>query len=300
VRTVGEKSPVRIAEERQLKRGINILTESEDSVSDARGIYMILALYADDSTDKKLARSDAPERIMSAGSFFGWPGSFFDAERKWEHRLTTDGLDYFRASECEALEGEFRPEKLGMSLNSARAFADSVRHDLCKILAGMMGISGIAVSLAVDEFTSLIQEIPDAVEYHGRDPVVYLYRKLIRSSLELLEQDWPQSRGIPVAFTFDIHTKWRQAEEAYNKVREDAPLYEDRMGTVSHMDDKKHPPLQMADLMAHEARHEAKAFIAGTEASRPCLKQLKQTKAVYYSGIVRREQLITEFKEKRL
>jgi hypothetical protein len=83
------------------------------------GVYMVISFYADDSTDQ-------PKHYMqTAGGIFGWPANFTEAERQWNKHLEKAGIDYFKASECEMLMGQFDPARLGMNLSSARALADA-------------------------------------------------------------------------------------------------------------------------------------------------------------------------------
>jgi hypothetical protein len=247
---------------------------------------MILGLYADDSHDQKM------QHIISAGALIGWPPSLFEAERKWQERLRRDGIAYFRAVECENLIGQFDWHLRGWSLNVGSTIAKSVRNDLVQIIKTKDGIASFGVSMLIKDFHEAIAESSQAKKYWGTDPTVAVYKLLITTIVQLLEKDWPESRGYPIAFTFDDHAKWQEAEEAYRQLRNSDPLCAERIGCIGHADDKKHPPLQMADLMAYESRIRTLAWIDGSPILSPVFKELSANQAVYYIGLARKAELL--------
>jgi hypothetical protein len=255
-------------------------------------VFVILALYGDDSTDKK-SRNAEDKRVLCAGSFLGWPETFFEAENKWADRLRRDGIDYFRASECEGLVEQFDPVSKGMSLNSTRAMADSVRRDLSEIIGNSRGLGGICVSLLLEDFQKVLLSDSRARAYFGDDPATYVYATLIKKTIDLLDNDWPDSKGVPIAFEFDTHTKWQQAEEAYRNLRK-VPRFAARLGHIGHADDKKYPPLQMADLMAHEGRHETHKYLDNTKKDRSSFAVLAGSNSVYYCGLIDENAMMVE------
>ena len=97
--------------------------------------------------------------------------------------------------------------------------------------------------------------------YYGIIPLQLLYNTLIKSTIELTSKHWPSK--LPIAFMFDDHGGWKEAEEAYRKPKRD-PVIEPRLGRISHGNDRKIAPLQMADLMAFETRHKCKEWKRGS------------------------------------
>src|SRR5580692_5370610 len=85
------------------------------------GLMTFLKVFGDESYDKSL---------YCCGAFLGWPKDFYYLGLKWDDRLKKDGIGYFRASDCENLDGEFAIwSPPGYDLNQARARSDSIRHD---------------------------------------------------------------------------------------------------------------------------------------------------------------------------
>jgi hypothetical protein len=262
-----------------------------------RGAQMIIALYADDSTAQHPEKSGQKATILTAGGFIGWPETFVEAERHWVARLEKDKVRYFRASECEMLMGEFDPVPRMMNLTSGRAMADSMRRDLSEIIVKAKGLAGFAVSMVLEDFRDVLKTDPRAISYFGSDPSMVIYMTLIKSAIAMAEKDMAEVIGsCPIAFTFDTHAKYKEAEAALENIRK-VPEYANRVGYIGHGDDKLFPPLQMADLMAHEARHKTAAFLAESTKERISFQVLAGGHNVYYCALMRKQQMIEELDE---
>ena len=253
---------------------------------------MFLASYGDDSSDGKA------QDIVCAGSFVGWPKEFYYAGLKWEDRLKRDGIDYFRACECEDLRGQFDPARLGLDLTQARLLALSVRHDLIEILRGpRTGLGAICIGLLRKDFNELIAENQEARNFFGTDPVRLIYKRLIRVTIDLLNNDWPDMpAGIKICYTFDEHQKWREAEEEYDRLKAEDAACAKRMSSVGHADDREYPGLQMADLAASEARIKTMEWLNGSEKERLQFKQMARNETVYFIGVMNRENMLQELR----
>jgi hypothetical protein len=132
------------------------------------GLFMILAVYADDSADQRR------ETVLTVGGFMGFPWMFYEAERKWKTYLEKNNLEYFKASEAQNLDGEFDSLKRMLQPRSARAFAEGVRHDLWKIIAEEH-LGGIALSLEMKAFKKVLREQSDSERYYETsDSYIYL------------------------------------------------------------------------------------------------------------------------------
>jgi hypothetical protein len=94
-----------------------------------------------------------------------------------------------------------------------------------------------------------------------------------------------------VNFVFDDHSKWQQAEQAYAELKRKDSLCSEMMGSVTHADDKITIALQMADLVAHEARHKALADLGKSNGEdRVTFKNLDGS--IYYRALVTEQGLL--------
>lgn len=249
------------------------------------GVYMVIGLYADDSTDQ-------PEQHMqTAGAVFGWPADIFEAERQWEQHLIQAGIEYFKASEAECLEEQFEPLRLGMSLNSARAKADSTRRDLVDLI-GSTRLSATAVSIVLKDFNDLVSSNPKARYYYGTDSTILVYGMLIKGTIELIQELYPQNANRDtIAFMFDEHRNFLNAEAAYMSLKKRDTVCASMMGVVSHGDDKQHKPLQIADLIAHEARFKS-SHLSNADKDRPMYRVMDESGVFSLIGVIERGGLL--------
>jgi hypothetical protein len=209
---------------------------------------VILAVYADDSADKER------KTVFTVGGFMGFPLMFDEPQSRWGVYLRQKNLGYFKASEAESLNGQFDSRRLMMVPRAARAFEEGVRYDLGKIISDAH-LGGIGMSLDIEAFRKVLREQPDAEQHFGTaDCYIYTFRQFIINCISLVNADWPESASTQIAFVFDDHSNWREAEESYQALRND-PLIEPRLGTIAHASDKEVLALQMADLCAFEARY---------------------------------------------
>jgi hypothetical protein len=256
------------------------------------GMMAFLKVYGDESYD---------DSLYTCGSFLSWPAIFYYLGLEWDDRLKKDGIAYFRSYDCEHLQGEFRLENPpGFGLNQARARADSIRHDLVQIIQRKT-IAGISVSIVRKDFEALVSKNRKARKCFGTDLMIFTYRMLVKHTVGLMEQDFPETkyRGLKAGFVFDEHSNWRKAEEAYDQLKQQDALCAKRMLVASHADDREYPGLQMADLMAYEARIESQKWLDSSDEERHSMKNLKRTHNVYFMGIMARKQLLAELEKCR-
>jgi hypothetical protein len=252
---------------------------------------MILEVYADDSADRKR------ETVFTVGGFMGLPEMFAEAERNWKAYLEKNGLEYFKSSEAQNLDGQFDSLRLMMAPRAARAFEEGVRHDLGKIITEAH-LGGIGLSLDMEAFRKVLNEQKDVESYFGtQDCYIYMFRQFIINCIELMNADWPLSSSTQIAFVFDDHSKWKEAEESYQTLRNDS-LIAPRLGSISHANDKTTVALQMADLCAYEARYKTMTFM-GQADERPEFTRMDAKDAWYSFAIFREKELLQNLETAR-
>jgi hypothetical protein len=143
-----------------------------------------------------------------------------------------------------------------------------------------------------------VAENDKARRYFGTDPVRLIYKRLIRVTIDLLAQDWPDMPNqVKVAFVFDEHQRWREAEEEYQRLTIDDPACTARMLTVSHADDKDTIGLQMADLAAWEARLKTMRWMSGSPIERAQFRQMARNENIYFVAAMTRDNLLAELRD---
>jgi hypothetical protein len=268
----------------------------------SEGIIMILAVYGDDSADRGRGN------VLTVGAFMGFPGMFVEAERKWDVLLKKHNLEYFKASECQARDGQFHPNRLMMDPRAAQTFAEIVRHELGKILTEEH-LGGIAMSLDMKAFRKVLAEQADAKVIFGSDPYIYMFKRLIIDCIHRMNVEHPEDpekkddrayqmlRTMPLAFVFDDHSHWQEAEESYRLLRDD-PYISPRLGSISHANDKKVLPLQMADLCAYEARYKTMTEW-GLEPERVEFARMEKKHAFYAISVILEKHLLEQLEKAR-
>jgi Protein of unknown function (DUF3800) len=252
----------------------------------------ILRVFADESTDKR------QRGLLTVGGFMGLPDSFSQAEAKWANLLALKGLEYFRASDAEALTGQFDSVRLQMEPRSARAFEESVRFDLGRIISEEH-LGGIALSVDTAGFYKVLENNPDAIACFGTDdPAIWACGRFISECIDRVNADLPDEGATVLSFIFDCHSNWRVAEEAYRAVGA-LPRLASRFGAVVHADDKKTPALQMADLCAYEARYLSMRRLGLNYDERIEFTCMDKRDAFYSFSVVREQELITDLQNWR-
>src|SRR5262249_55709621 len=155
-----------------------------------------LACYLDESADGER------EEVFAVAGFLGYTPVWFELERQWQARLTKDGLQYFRAVDCENVRGPFarfraneqklRPEE--------RIRAEQVRTDLIEIVK-RIGMVGIGVGMLMRDFNEVIRN-ETARKIFSTDPYHLTYRLALTQVADVIRSDFPKN---VVAFTCDEH-----------------------------------------------------------------------------------------------
>jgi hypothetical protein len=157
-----------------------------------------------------------------------------------------------------------------------------------------INLSAVAVSIVLDDFKEVIANNAKARYYYGTDSTILVYGRLLKMTTDLMYQDHPELTKYRMACTFDSQADWLKAEAAYGNLKKKDSNCSEMMGYVGHADDIDHPPVQMADLMAHEARHKSVEELKKSDKERPAYKLLHQVGAFYCIAIITKDGLLRE------
>ena len=102
--------------------------------------------YLDESSDQR------QECVVCVASFLARERHWRHIQQLWMDRLAKDGIEYFSAKECKAVQGPFRHlRRIHGSLEAARAVAAGIRFDLEAILLSESQWRGFCVGVIVPD-----------------------------------------------------------------------------------------------------------------------------------------------------
>jgi hypothetical protein len=227
-------------------------------------LSMVYESFLDDSKDAGQKRM-----IVSAG-FCGTKAAWTPLRKLWKARLKQDGLEYFKTSEYKMLKEQFEvfrkfPPPIG------RNKAKELRSDLQEIVALNQKIVGIGVAIPVEEYEQ-VANAPESKGLFGSNP----YHRALES---VIFQTVKYVRSLPgknvVAFVHDDGTDFNELRDVYHAFKEKNPRTAKLMRGFIPLDDKLHPPLQLADMIANMTMELGLEWLENGR-TQPKLKEMKE------------------------
>lgn len=194
------------------------------------------------------------KEAFAVAGYYGWSLGFLDAETEWEKCLDRHGLRYFRAVECEQVQGEFfklRKDPRYTTMASQKAAAAAIREEFIAILNSAVGFDGIGFGVPLEIYRHVLATEPEAQIFLQDHHFYFAYHTLM---IELVKKCEPQFKGHWIGFVCDDHSNRVEAEGAYDELKQKNPRSARMMASMGHADDEVVRPLQMADLLAYETR----------------------------------------------
>jgi hypothetical protein len=222
---------------------------------------MVVGLSLDDSADRRR------EIVFSVAGFIGYPGPWFEIERKWEARVKRDGISYWRTAEYISMKGEFRKLADRHGLTTARVIADALHKDL-KALIHEHPLMAFCLAVLMPDFNEVVNESKRL--HFNRDPYIFAHHQVIG----LACKEVLRTKAKPViAVTFDEHSKAANLQDSWLDFKEKNPLCATVLGTIAPLDDKTNPCIQIADLIAHTTTNAYRHGYKDQDAVRAKLKE---------------------------
>lgn len=228
---------------------------------------MIFYGYLDDSKDR------LQEKVIVSGSFIGPKHAWADFRVAWNKKLEEHNIGYFKTSEWRGLRGEFGrfSSEENYPKPSGRKAADEIRDQLESIVNNS-GIGGIGIVISVPVFKEVLS-MPEFREKMERMTPYQLVLQML--FLESVEQIKTVPGNHMVAFVHDEGDDFPFLEKTYREFKKKNPRTAKYMAGFSCLDDKLHPPLQCADMVANTVNHYAQEWqVNPSEAS---LKRLRES-----------------------
>jgi hypothetical protein len=205
---------------------------------------MVYQCFLDDSKDQNQS-----QMVISAG-FFATKEDWGRLRSAWTTALRKEGIDYFKTSEYKMLEGQFKQFKTAAyPPPKGRQKATEIRSVLLQILKGVPGIQGVGVGIPIHDYDKVCSR-PEADDFFPADP----YRRALEGVLfETVKAARQKSGNHMVTFIHDDGENCDVLRNYYNQFKLANPKTAKFMAGFQSLDDKKHPPLQLADMVANRS-----------------------------------------------
>jgi len=210
---------------------------------------MLGTTYIDESED------EVTHKVFVASGFIVHGTESNDFRREWKKCLKRTGLkDYFKNSECMAVDGrfDFLRHKY-RDIEAARQAALKIRSQFDAIIQeSNMTVMAAAMPIRLfKEFDSKpeVQRNPHWVRNYMVATIQVAIGMVLDEMRMLTEQHNPEYPPI-MSFICDKSSLSKYVSEAYDALPIKYPTFKPYMGELLNLDDTRQPLLQAADLMA--------------------------------------------------
>jgi hypothetical protein len=206
--------------------------------------------YVDDSADRNR------ERLIVCGAIIGKKNDWGILNGKWKDRLQRDGLEYFKSSHCETLNGQFHKfRQFGIDEGKRRALL--VRDDLYAIL-GNAPITGLGVTLSVP-FHRIMRDDPKTFGAIPEVPYRLAFQQVLAECGKAMQV---LGRGNVVAFRHDDTDDFHVLHALFKEFKRLNSRYTSILADFVALDDKSHAPVQAADVAAWVTFQRANDYVS--------------------------------------
>jgi hypothetical protein len=207
-----------------------------------KAMSMVYHSYLDDSKDQSQSKM-----VISAG-FYGTQNDWAKLRAAWTGCLKRNQIEYFKTSEYKMLTGQFARFRTGaFPPPQGREEAMKIRSELQQVFSSIPGIQGIGIAIPLDDHDRVCSR-PEASEIFVGSPYRRAFESVMYETVQFI-------RRIPgrnvVSFVHDDGPDIDELRAYYLDFKETNPKTAKLMRGFQAMDDKLHPPLQMADMVAN-------------------------------------------------
>lgn len=205
-------------------------------------LCMIYHCYLDDSKD-----ANQNKIVVSAG-FFGTKEDWGRLRASWVKQCQASGIDYFKSSEYNHLSGQFRRFRTAnYPPPTGREAAKQIRDALLAVVKRVPGLRGIGMAIPIHIYNS-VRSRPEATDVLMGFPYSHAMGSIMLKTVQAIKQI--PGRNM-VAFVHDEGSDFPELFDSYKSFRIANPRTAKFMAGFQPLDDKVHPPLQMADMIAN-------------------------------------------------
>ena len=188
---------------------------------------MVFQAFLDDSGHRA-------KKLMVSAGFCAKREVWAEFRKDWDAARLRHGLDYFKSSECNHVDGQFRQfRKSERAQPDEREHARSIREDFLAVIARHRGIVGVGVAVEVSPYERLAL-LPEAKGVLPQNP----YKAALSSVMfETVKRVRSRDRNCMVAFAHDYGDEGNLSA-SYQEFRKMNPKTARHVGGLGFMDDK--------------------------------------------------------------
>jgi hypothetical protein len=203
----------------------------------------MLSAYLDESADKQ------KKVVLCVGGIVAADPFLQGIQDSWKKRLELENVPYFRYSDCKGLHGSFFHFR---KRHGASGYdrAEKLMRDLEDILLSTSWI-GFGMGVIIQEYKKVISEFPGLSTIYLEDPNESAYGQMMYEIARAVRKNAP---GHQVAYLVDESSDYPKIAGAFRATKINHPIVGRTMTTVSPLNDKVVPSLQMADLVLGKIR----------------------------------------------
>lgn len=215
---------------------------------------MLFHCFLDDSKDK------SQTQVYISAGFIGIEDDWKAFRILWNEILSTNKIRYFKSSEYNWLEGEFSRFKTdAYPRPSGRQAAKKIKDELLGTARCFTHIRGVGIAIPVPIYRKVCR-LEDAKLFFDTPD---LYRRALEGVFnETIKQIELLPGENAVLFVHDEGPDWDQLDAYYREYRIRNPRHAKKMAGFVPLDDKRHPPLQLADALANQSVGDGTEWLA--------------------------------------
>jgi hypothetical protein len=190
-------------------------------------------------------------KLMVSAGFCANVDAWSMFRKDWVATRLRHGIDYFKSSECNHVDGQFRKFRKGKYAQVGdKEMVRTIRADFLAVVARHRGIVGVGVSVEMASYERLAL-LPEAQGVLPLDP----YKAALSSVMfETVKRVRSRDRNCMLAFIHDNGDE-ESLSASYREFREKNPKTAKYLGGMGFADDKRTPELQAADLIANHTAY---------------------------------------------